>query len=185
MSSVVDLDLPYQEDRDLVDIGSYRVLETFDEGCEGPYEPLRRDIRGKVRRALQDFPELADKTVTVGRLDPGDDVNGRAWFYNLIVNFPTDRRTPHMTVYHELGHLAIHVRDCRGEDVPITSEEFCSIFSVARMPPQLIDRDRISYLGEPEKRPERWPDICRKALQYREDNHDYIKQCQRWLGCDR
>lgn len=187
--------IPFQEGgRDVVGIGAFRVLETYDAAADHSDDPRyqnipegdprRGDIRAKMSRALEDFPELAGKTVTVGRTDPDDDVGGRAWFYNLLVNIPPEELTTFMTVYHELAHLAIHVRDERGEDIPHTSEEFCSIFAVARMPPRLIDERRISYLGEPSAPMEEWPEICRRALAYREDNHDYIKQCEAWLGID-
>jgi len=37
-------------------------------------------------------------------------------------------------------------------------------------------------LGEPTVPKEEWPEICERALEYRENNHDYIQQCKRWLG---
>jgi len=175
--------IPYQKDgQDIVSLGAYRVLETFDEAADEWREPIRDDIRAKMKRALTDFPELAHRAVTVGRMDPDADAAGRARFWNLMVLFPVDRVTSFTTVYHELAHLAIHIRNERGEDVPITSEEFCGIFGVARMPTELIDEDRVPYLGEPSVPKEEWPEICERALEYREDHHDYIKQCEKWLG---
>lgn len=161
---------------------SFRVLDTFADAAD---EEIVADIRSKTGRALQAFDELAGKTVTIGRLDPDEDAAGRAWFYNLVTLYPVDSRTSMMTVYHELAHLAVHVRRMRDEDVPITSEQFCSIFAVARMPPEHIDRDRIAYLGYPDAPREEWPEICRRALQYREENganSHYIQRCQEWLG---
>ena len=173
-----------QNGQDVVSIGAYRVLWTFDSAASEEFDPLRDDIRSKMHHALKDFPELAGKTVTVGRLDPDADVAGRARFWNYLVLFPVDRRTSWQTVYHELAHLAIHTRDQQGEAVPTTSEEYCSIDAIARMGPQLLDEDRIAYLGEPEVPKAEWPDICERALAYREENHDYIQQCKRWLGVD-
>jgi len=50
------------------------------------------------------------------------------------------------------------------------------------MPPTAIDESRIPYLGEPSAPAEEWPEICRRALRYREDHHQYIQQCKEWLG---
>ena len=62
--------------------------------------------------------------------------------------------------------------------MPLTSEEFCSIFAMSRMPPELIDENRIPYLGIPKIPIEYVPVLCKKALEYREKHRDYI----RWLG---
>jgi len=91
-----------------------------------------------------------------------------------VICLPPDRATTNITLWHELGHVAIRVRYEDGEDVARTSEEFCSIYSVARMSPGVIDEDRIPYLGEPSAPAEEWPGICRRALEYREDHYDYI-----------
>jgi len=177
--------IPQQKDgRDIVSVGAYRVLWTFDSACTGEFEPLRDDIRTKMGRVLEAFPELAGKTVTVGRLNPDEDAVGRARFYNYMVLFPVDRVTSWQTVYHELAHLAIHARREDGQDVPTTSEEYCSILAVSRMPVDRLDEDRIAYLGHPQVTKAEWPDICQRALEYREDHHDYIKQCKAWLEVD-
>jgi hypothetical protein len=157
---------------------SFRVLESYERAAgEDTADTLRR----RYTRALPQYPELAGQTVTIGRLDPDDEKAGRAWFYNFLNNYPVDEPPTLMVVYHELAHLAIHVRHERGEDVPITSEPFCSIVAVARMPPEHIYENGIAYLGRPSAPATEWPDICRRALEYREENHDYIKQCKEWL----
>ncbi|QLH82473.1 hypothetical protein [Halosimplex pelagicum] len=173
--------------QEVVGFGAYRVLETFDDAAS---EGVREDVRNRVARAMEDFPELAHEVVTVVRLDPDfepDDVNGRAGMSNRLVYLPAEERSWMMTVYHELAHLAIHIRDTKGDDVPPTSEEYCSIFAVARMPPELIERNYISYLGEPGPPQEEWPEICRRALAYREENganSHYIQRAREWLGVD-
>lgn len=166
-----------------IGLGSYRILETF-AGADEMTDDRLEDIRRKHKAALQDFPELAHKTVTIGRLDPDEDPAGRARFWNNLVLYPVDRRTSMVTVYHELAHLAIHELSQDGENVPLTSEEFCGIFGVSRMPAKHIDEPRIPYLGEPEKPREEWPGICQQALEYREENganSHYIKKCREWL----
>lgn len=172
--------IPWEREGDeLVGFGAFRILEAFDGGAA---EEIREDVRSKMETALRAFPELAGTTVTVGRLAPDDDVRGRAMFHNFLVSFPVSEYTSHQTVYHELAHLAIHVRNERGEDVPITSEEFCSILGVSRMPPDQLYRDDISYLGKPDVPKDDWPDICQRALEYREEHRNYIQQCRQWLG---
>jgi len=176
-----------RDGQDVVGFGAFRVLETFDDAAS---ESIREDVRDRVGRAMQDFPELAHEVVTVARLDPDfepDDVNGKAGMSNRLVYLPAEERSFMMTVYHELAHLAIHIRDTEGHEVPTTSEEYCSIFAVARMPPDLIERDYISYIGETTIPQEEQPDICQRALEYRAENganSHYIKRAREWLGID-
>lgn len=162
--------------------GAFRVLETFGAAVDEQHEQIIEDLKSKHATALKQFPALSGETINIGLIDPDADAHGRARVRNNIVLYPPDRFTSLMTVYHELGHLAIHHRDQRGEDVATTSENFCSIFSVARMPPDHIDEDRIPYLGQPSVPKSEWPEICRQALEYREDHHNYIQQCNEWLG---
>lgn len=174
--------IPHQRNgQDVIGFGAYRLLESFNAAAG---EEIRDDVRKRFKVALQDFPELAHETVTIGQMErhmERDNVAACAGMRNRIVYLPTDRRTSFMTVYHELAHLAVHILDERGEDVPITSEEYCSIFAVSRMSEELIDRDTISYLGEPDAPREDWPGICQRALEYREDHRNYIQKCKEWL----
>lgn len=158
---------------------AYRVLDTVDEAADSETAEW---IRHTVGRAKQDFPELHGTVVTVGRIPDSDFAYARAFVTNNIIMLPADHRTPWDTVYHELGHLAIQHLAADGDDVPTTSEEFCSLFSVARMPVERIERSDIDYLGEPSVPKAEWPDICERALAYREEHHDYIQQAKRWLG---
>lgn len=177
--------IPHERDgSEAVGFGSYRILETFgDRASPGVVD----DVDVKFERALQDFPELISETVSIGYLDQDDvedGTKGRAWFNNRLIFLPAKQWTSFITVYHELGHLGIAVRDDRGEDVPKTSEEFCSIFAMTRMPVELIDEHRIPYLGEPSVPKEEWPEICEDALEYREErgaNSHYIQRCKEWL----
>ena len=160
------------------------MLETWDDHASGELEPLREDVRTRLPRALEDWPELSAETVTVARLDPKHDdtnVNAQAGMVNRIIYLPANTVTSWVTFYHELGHLAIQVRNENGADLPHTSEEFCSIFSMARMPKSLVDTDYVPYLGRPALRPQRWPYVCQKALDYRENHRDYIQQAKDWL----
>lgn len=177
------VEIPHERDGEsVIGFGAYRVLESFDRAAS---EDLRDDVRRRLHRAMRDFPELAHETVTVARLDPDrtpDGVTGQAGVLNRLVYLPTEHHSSMQTVYHELAHLAIEIQDEQGEDVPTTSEEYCSILAVSRMPADLIERDDISYLGQPSVPQSEWPEICQRALEYREEHHDYIQQCKQWLG---
>ncbi|AFZ74544.1 hypothetical protein [Natronobacterium gregoryi] len=176
------------ERNDVVGQAAFHILETFAGPAAEADDPVLEDLERNLQRALQDFPELTGKTITVGRMDPDeDDYIGYAQFWNLMIQFPADSPTSWRTVYHELAHLAIHVQNQQGEDVPPTSEPFCSIVGISRMSVELIDGDRISYLGYPSVPREEWPEICERALEYREEhgpNSHYINQCCDWLGID-
>lgn len=87
-------------------------------------------------------------------------------------------------MYHELAHLAIQVKYERGDDVPRTSEEFCSLFQLTRQPVDRLDEDRVPYFGEPVVDPSAWAGVAEAALSYREDHHDYVKQARAWLHGD-
>ena len=180
--------IPYKRDgQEVIGPGAYRLLETFTGPAAETDGEIVDDIRAKMKLALQDFPELAHKTVTVGRLDPDEDAVGQARFWNLVVLFPIDRYTSFQTIYHELAHLAIHIRNEEGEDVPITSEEYCSLVGIARMPANRLDEDRIAYFGHPSVPKEEWPKICQRALDYRAENganSHYIKRASEWLEVD-
>lgn len=158
--------------------GSFRVLEVFDDRAS---DAVARHTRECLTRALQDYPELAGETVTVACRQEWDDKLGRADMLNRIVYLPTDHATSFITLYHELAHLAVQVRDERGEDVPPSSEEYAGLLGVSRMPPERIDEDRVPYFGEPDLSKDEWPGVCQDALEYREKHHAYIKQAQQWL----
>lgn len=146
-----------------------------------------RGLYERLETALEAFPELRDRTVTVGMVRPGKDYIRKrpvahADPYNDLIHVRREEPTSNVTLYHELGHLAIYRLGWDGENVPTTSEEFCTIFSTARMPPAEIDSDRLPYLGEPSIQREGWPYACLQALRYRENNRDYIQHCSELLG---
>lgn len=136
----------------------------------------------RVGRARASFPALADTEIVVTRADPDDDRKGRAFPAGRVVALPANTEPTNVTIYHELGHIAIAVRAECGEDLPTTSEEFCAIWSMAKMPAGAVDERRVPYLTTPVVGKEMLPEICRQALRYREDHHDYVQQCNRWLN---
>lgn len=158
--------------------GTYRVLDAV----EAYYTHDLDDFTNRLGNALTDFPELSGTTVTVARDNPTDDRSAGAWPWSGIIFIPEDSRVSNVTIYHELGHLAIQTRIEDGEDLPKTSEEFCSIFSMARMPTGRVDESVVPYLGQSEVSKGLHPKICETALKYREKRRNYIQRCREWLN---
>jgi len=165
---------------------SYRVLRSVEKRLT---DEEVTDLKSRLAAALDHFPALAGQTVTVAcRHNPDREKHSRWNPYasadpvNRLIRVPTHERTTNVTLFHELAHLAIEIEGERGQDVPTSSEEFCSLYAIARQPPALIDKVRIPYLGHPDQPKEEWPRLARKALEYRENHHAYIQKARQWLG---
>jgi hypothetical protein len=146
-------------------------LEPYVDSLENfQVEPVRRQIK----EAVEAYPELAGQTVTVGRMpddvDAFRDAYAQADPYNRLILLPVGEVPPNVTIFHELAHLLIYQQHWDGQNVPHTSEEYCSLVAVARMAPGLIYADHVPYFGEPEVPRDEWPEIAGKALAYREEN---------------
>lgn len=159
-------------------LGSFRVLDVVEADLS---ERNLSGLKTRLTYALEHFPELNETTVTIAKKPEDHTWFAEADWVNDIVYLPTHTSCPYITICHELGHLAINVLDERGADVPPSSEEFCSIFSVARMPADRIDSHHISYLGNPQIPRDEWPATCQRALDYREEKRNYIQKCKEWL----
>lgn len=155
-----------------------RVLESYERAVT--LEDVLESELQRVRQALDHFPELAAETVNLGLLHEKASAIAKAYSHNRLVCFRPNERTSNVTIYHELGHLAIRVRYERDEDVPRTSEEFCSLFAMARMPADHIDYAEIPYIGEPSAPRDEWPAIAQRALDYREERRNYIQKAKEW-----
>lgn len=147
------------------------------------------DFTARLERALPHFKALAGQTVTIAcRLDPEKDHSqwnpyAMADGVNRLIRIPTHTRCSNVTLYHELAHLAIEIEVERGAaDHPTTSEEFCSLYAIARQPPELIDENRIPYFGSPDPPKDEWAHIAQRALDYRQNHHAYIKRANEWFG---
>ena len=142
----------------------------------------RGEALEKVKTAVNYFPELDEEVIYLGitkRKDCSADVD----VLNRIIRFQIETKPTFVTVFHELAHIVIYKLSESGKDVPRRSEEFCSIFAMARMPPELIDEDAVPYVGKYKVPREYVPKICKKALEYRKTHRNYIQQCKEWLGC--
>jgi len=166
---------------------SYTLLDSFESYvAENMASPLS-DVREWLQTAMQYYPELAEHTIYVGITHEGITYHGEphamADPYNRIIYLNRGCMAEgYQTLFHELMHLLIRKEVDQGKDRPITSEEYCSIRTIARMEPDLLYRDDISYLGEPDVPKDEWPEICQRAIDYREDNRNYIQKCTEWLG---
>lgn len=165
---------------------SFRVLRSVEKRLS---EFQLQSLKMRLGTALEHFPALGGQTVTVAcRREPDREEHTRWNPYasadpvNRLIRVPTHDRTSNVTLFHELGHLAIHIEAERGQDHPTTSEEYCSLYSIARQPPELIDEDRIPYFGEPKVHRSKWPGIAEEAIEYRENHHAYIQQARKWYG---
>lgn len=166
---------------------SYVLLESFTAYVEREFGSPLSDVRDWLKTALQHYPELAGETVYVGitheDITYHGEPHGMADPYNRIIYLNNGCMAEgYQTLFHELMHLLIRKEVEDGKDRPLTSEEYCSIRTIARMESGLLYRDDISYLGEPTVPKDEWPAICQRALEYRETHRNYIQKCKEWLG---
>ncbi|WP_254810671.1 hypothetical protein [Natronosalvus amylolyticus] len=178
--STDDSQVPYLE---TTPPATYRILESVTDRASAQW---MEQFEPKFSRALRYFDDLAGQTVTVAHLKPSkeyvlSDPIAVADPHNNILYFDTAHEVSYLTIFHELAHLEIYTQSDQGRDVPVTSEEYCSIYAVALMDEHLIDRDRIAYLGHPAVHRNEWPEICQRALEYREDHRNYVQKVKEWL----
>lgn len=172
---------------------SFRLLQSYTETFED--DDILEMIRWQLSTALEDFPELIGRTVTVARVPPVDYIDSpndpvaRAHPYNDLIELPNGEQAQNITLYHELAHLAIYHRHFEGEDVPRTSEEYTSLVALERMDPGQLYADRVPYFGEPAVPRDEWPAIAADALAYRDENganSHYVQRAKEWFdGGDR
>ena len=166
----------------------FRFLDSVEEHLESEWSDSPQsieDVRVLVRRSLEHFPKLHDRTITVGVTHPESTWHGEphamADPHNNVIYLNSDSATEYQTIFHELTHILIRVENDNGAEHPQTSEEYCSIYAVSKMPPDLVFREDIAYLGTPGVSKEQYPAICQSALEYRENNRNYIQKAKEWL----
>lgn len=131
----------------------------------------------RINAALDYFPELSLQTIYIGILKykregifAHVDVNNLVIGFNMddLINFNTVNGW-NVCIFHELMHMVQY-----SSNLP-KSEEYCSIYSIARMPNELIDCDSISYVTDDGNRKHN-ADLCRLAINYNEaGKRGYIK----------
>lgn len=169
--------------------GRFRYLESVEDALGDALD----DLKHRLAVAMRYFPRLWEHPVTVGVLEEheerhrsGGKTNATALCRNFTIHVRTDERLSNSTLFHELAHLEIAERDRRGADLPTSSEPFCDLYAVARMPPGLLfDDDGLYYIGQPDVPRDDWPEHCRDALAYRDErgaNSHYIQRAKELLA---
>ena len=165
----------------------YTCFESFEDYVEPEMASPLADVREWLEAGLNQFPELAGEHIYIGitheDITYHGEPHGMADPYNRIVYLNRGCMSEgYQTLCHELMHILIRKEIENGKDRPKTSEEYCSIRTIAQMEADMLYRDDIAYLGEPDVPKDEWPGTCEKALDYREKHRDYIKQCKEWLA---
>jgi len=139
--------------------------------------PFKLELSRKLEVALKYFPELEDETIYVGALPEKAIADAVAEPMDMIIRFNPRVKPTYVTIFHELAHLAIFKRVELGEKLPRWSEKYTSIFAMSRIPPELIDEERIPAVTNfPKHKKHLIPELCRKALEYRERHkRDYVR----------
>jgi hypothetical protein len=132
------------------------------------------ELRYRIARALEEFPELGDRTVTVG-LTAMRGVDGLAVPDEMLVRLNVSRRrVPFFTIGHELMHLLQRP----GLGIVPAGEVQCDIWTLARS--ELFADEKPCYLdvacGQ-----RAWPRhaqavrrLCQDALNVRRRDRRYI-----------
>jgi len=144
----------------------------FLESCR--FHRYEAELKRMVRHAVKYFPELADETIYVGVLEKCTEI-GKASSINRLIMFRVDVKPTYTAIFHELMHIATRVLHEKGHRVPYTSEEYCSIAAMARMPPSMVDSDTIPYIGKARIPRHLIPKVCQQALEYRKHHRNYIQ----------
>lgn len=134
---------------------------------------ISADARCRIGRALDEFPELGDRTITVG-LTSAKGIEGLAWPKEMFVRLNVRRRLSYFTIGHELTHLLQRP----GLGIVPAGEVQCDIWTLARS--ELFLDAKPSYL-EVACRSREWPrhavavrQLCQQAVQVRPQNRRYI-----------
>jgi len=165
---------------------AYVLLESFEDHVNAELDSPLSDVRQWLKTGFNQVPELAGETIYIGitheEITYHGEPHAMADPYNRIIYLNQGCMVEgYQTLCHELMHILIRKELEQGKDRPITSEEYCSIRTIAAMDPDLLYRDDIAYLGEPDVPKDDWPEICQRALEYRENHRNYIQQCKGWL----
>jgi hypothetical protein len=150
---------------------------------------LTRRAAAMIARALTFFPELHDKTITIGytRVHLGSAVMSRRRDRDLeLVIRLKVRKLTYQTIGHELTHLvqglSLGERPPPGYERIPAGETQCDIWTLARDP--LFCDDAPTYIKMPRQIREMWPHyaapvrrLCLAAIEKRGSFRPYI----RWL----
>ncbi len=132
------------------------------------------ELRYQIGRALEEFPELGDRTVTVG-LTAMPGIDGLAVAEEMRVRLNVNRRR---VSYFTIGHELMHLLQRPGLGIVPAGEVQCDIWTLARS--ELFLDEKPCYL-ELACRRRAWPRhahtvrrLCRQALDVRRRDRRYI-----------
>lgn len=138
-------------------------------------EALTPELTGKIRRAFQEFPELANRRVVVG-ITRKQWLDGYAVGEDFCVRLNIKRRTG--ISYFTIGHELTHLLQTPGLGVVPDGEVQCDIWTLARS--DLFLDERPSYLEVPctdedwRHHARRVRGLCERAIEVRRTNRRYI-----------
>ena len=139
---------------------------------------LTADVVQRIERSLAEFPELADKLVTVGRTTSAD---GTAEAEDMIIRLNVRPRKP--VSYFTIGHELTHLLQSRGLHLVPDGEIQCDVWTLARS--ALFLDDRPTYLRPHLWSRSNWPlhavtvrGLCLEAIELRKTNRRYLA----WLN---
>ena len=146
--------------------------------------PMRKritpELRGRIERALNEFPELAGHRITVGATRaPG--LHGNAEGDKLTIRLNTRRRIG--VTYFTIGHELTHLLQKPGLGIVPSGETACDIWTLSRS--ELFLDEIPAYLGPLSCSAGDWGDhakavrlLCIQAIQVRKTNRLYITWLQ-------
>lgn len=140
---------------------------------------LTPHLRYRIVRALAEFPELADQTITVG-LNTSRRLHGSAIAERMLIRLNASRRR---VSYFTIGHELTHLLQKPGLGTVPAGEVQCDIWTLARG--ELFLDDQPTYLRLPCGRREWWRHaslirrFCLEALAQRLENRCYIAWLER------
>jgi hypothetical protein len=128
----------------------------------------------QIQRCLAEFPELADRNITVG-LTRSADGTAEAESMTIRLNVRPRKPVSRFTIGHELTHLLQR----RGLAIVPEGEQQCDVWTLARS--ALFLDDRPSYLCAYLWSRDNWPSqaepvrqLCIQAIEERKTNRRYL-----------
>jgi hypothetical protein len=135
---------------------------------------LNADVQLRFERSLAEFPELVNRSITVGLTKSAD---GTAEIEKMTIRLNVRRRRPvsYFTIGHELTHLLQH----GGLGIVPSGEVQCDVWTLARS--ELFLDDQPTYLCPHLWSRENWlqharpvRDLCQQAIAFRTANRQYL-----------
>ena len=142
----------------------------------GPMRPVMTDeLMYRVRRSLEEFPELSDHVIRVG-LNRSNHLHGSADVRNMTIRL--NPRLRGGVTYGTIGHEITHLLQKPGLGIVPYGEEQCDIWTLARS--ELFLDDMPCYLCSDLWTKKLWPQhaaniraLCKEAIEIRKTNRRY------------